>query len=448
MRDEKDDMEPGEIDRTEIERYRAGMMSPAEQHALEKKALSDPFLADALEGAESISEQAFFTDVSGLSKKLRRSKLTAWLVPLRIAAGVVMVIASGSLFLYLNQSEPSSLALEKSASPSQTFDSSAFAQRDSASKLLSLAKPEEAGIKTKPSLNQPTPTNSVRDDKGTLAAVSKSSAGGTGIRVNGDEEKIAIEAEISDDKKEGKLESAPLIASAPAGAGVTDKRSSEPSRSARAKDVQALSRSNQTIAGRVTSADNGSALPGVNVVVKGSDEGAVTDVQGNYQLSTQHNNPQLIFYSIGREHKEVNTQNQPQVDVQMNSDEKQRSEIAVTGPPVNQEVTARDDHSTTPAISLAQPVGGREAFQKYLETKIQYPARALAKRTEGKVTIEFTLTPAGELNSFRILKGIGEGCDEELIRLIKEGPRWMPTLKNAIALQDKVVIQLTFSLPR
>ena len=41
----------------------------------------------------------------------------------------------------------------------------------------------------------------------------------------------------------------------------------------------------RTVSGKVTSAEDGSAIPGVNIVVKGTTTGAVTDIDGNYKLT-------------------------------------------------------------------------------------------------------------------------------------------------------------------
>ena len=54
--------------KNDIEKYLRNELSPAERHALEKKALSDPFLADALEGGESFPD--FSTDVQKLNASL------------------------------------------------------------------------------------------------------------------------------------------------------------------------------------------------------------------------------------------------------------------------------------------------------------------------------------------------------------------------------------------
>jgi protein TonB len=52
------------------------------------------------------------------------------------------------------------------------------------------------------------------------------------------------------------------------------------------------------------------------------------------------------------------------------------------------------------------------------------------------------------LTNFIILRGIGGGCDEELIRLIKEGPKWIPTKKDNVPVQDKAKVRLKFELLR
>ena len=56
----------------DIEKYRKGLLTEKEMHLLEKRALSDPFLADALEGAESIGSEDF--SVAGFGMLLRESE--------------------------------------------------------------------------------------------------------------------------------------------------------------------------------------------------------------------------------------------------------------------------------------------------------------------------------------------------------------------------------------
>jgi hypothetical protein len=63
------------------------------------------------------------------------------------------------------------------------------------------------------------------------------------------------------------------------------------------------------------------------------------------------------------------------------------------------------------------------------------------------VTVQFTVQINGQLGDFEILKGIGYGCDDEVIRLIKQGPAWEPTKKGNQPVTDKVKVRLKFEIP-
>ena len=86
----------------------------------------------------------------------------------------------------------------------------------------------------------------------------------------------------------------------------------------------------QTISGQVTSAQDGGALPGVNVVVKGTTIGTITDIEGNYQLSASEDAETLVFSFIGLKTEEVSINNQSTIDLKMSDDVAELSEVVVT----------------------------------------------------------------------------------------------------------------------
>jgi hypothetical protein len=81
--------------------------------------------------------------------------------------------------------------------------------------------------------------------------------------------------------------------------------------------------------GKVTSADDGSPLPGVNVVVVGSQQGSITDIDGNYTISVAEGTT-LKFSYIGYLDQEIQVGNQSVIDVSMETDVTQLSEVVVT----------------------------------------------------------------------------------------------------------------------
>ncbi len=87
----------------------------------------------------------------------------------------------------------------------------------------------------------------------------------------------------------------------------------------------------RVVTGKVTSADDGSALPGVNVIVKGTTVGISTDGNGNYSLNVPSSGNTLVFTFIGLATQEVEIGSRSVIDVVMASDATQLQEIIVSG---------------------------------------------------------------------------------------------------------------------
>jgi len=86
----------------------------------------------------------------------------------------------------------------------------------------------------------------------------------------------------------------------------------------------------QTVSGKVTSQDDGSALPGVTVAVKGTSNGTSTDAEGNYSLPVPAQGGVLVFSFIGMVAKEIAINNQTRINVTLAPDAKQLSEVVVS----------------------------------------------------------------------------------------------------------------------
>ncbi|HTH32650.1 MAG TPA: TonB-dependent receptor plug domain-containing protein, partial [Lacibacter sp.] len=87
----------------------------------------------------------------------------------------------------------------------------------------------------------------------------------------------------------------------------------------------------RTVSGKVTSAEDGSSLPGVNVILKGTTVGVATDADGNYSIQIQGSEGTLVFTFIGLETKEIEIGEQTVINVPLAMDITQLSEIVVVG---------------------------------------------------------------------------------------------------------------------
>jgi TonB family protein len=97
-------------------------------------------------------------------------------------------------------------------------------------------------------------------------------------------------------------------------------------------------------------------------------------------------------------------------------------------------------------INQCHPVTGDSAYSLYIYTHLKFPDAAQQKGIEGEVWVQFTVNPDSTLHNFYIVKSLGSGCDEEAIRLIKQGPEWVPQIVNGKAVISKPVYKIPFSL--
>ena len=85
------------------------------------------------------------------------------------------------------------------------------------------------------------------------------------------------------------------------------------------------------VTGTVLSGDNEEGLPGVNVIVKGTTTGGITDIEGNYSVNISDDNASLIFSSVGYETVEIAVGNQSVIDITLALDVTSLDEIVVIG---------------------------------------------------------------------------------------------------------------------
>lgn len=86
----------------------------------------------------------------------------------------------------------------------------------------------------------------------------------------------------------------------------------------------------RTVSGKVTSEEDGSTLPGVTVVLKGTTTGTTTDLDGNYKLSVPGEGGTLVYSFVGMTSQEVEIGQRSVIDLTMVSDAQQLTEVVVT----------------------------------------------------------------------------------------------------------------------
>lgn len=113
----------------------------------------------------------------------------------------------------------------------------------------------------------------------------------------------------------------------------------------------------QTVTGRVTSTSDGSALPGVTVLEKGTTNGITTGANGEFSLTVQPN-ATLVFRFIGMTAQEIPVGGRTSINVQLAPDERQLEEVVVTGYTVQNQREVSGSISTVKSAEISQvPIG-------------------------------------------------------------------------------------------
>ena len=147
----------------------------------------------------------------------------------------------------------------------------------------------------------------------------------------------------------------------------------------------------QSVSGRVTDATSGDGLPGVNILIKGTTSGTISDTDGNYNLQAA-SNATLVFSFVGYEAQEVSINGRSNINVSMSADLTQLSEVVVVG------------YGTQRKVDLTGAVGSISTEQ--IATRpINSPDQALAGQVAGVSIINRAGDPAAPIN-VRI-RGVG-----------------------------------------
>lgn len=101
-------------------------------------------------------------------------------------------------------------------------------------------------------------------------------------------------------------------------------------------------------------------------------------------------------------------------------------------------------------VKLDRPplyIGGSAMMLEAINKNIRYPREARENRTSGKVYVAFTIDHSGKATSHRVIKGIGDGCDEEALRTVKEIPgNWLAGLLDGEAVDVEYVLPVSFTI--
>jgi TonB family protein len=463
----------------DIEKYHQGLLSNKERHDLEKAAMDDPFLADALEGY-AVAGVNVANDIAELKKRLAEKTEETKVISLKAAprnnfkllrAAVLLAFVAGAgLLIY----------------------QFGFNKKDTEIAQVKTTTKEKDGVTDTSKttvINPATTTTPVFETKSVNGPVTNESAavtdketkpGGNTNSNTGEQTPVVTGKTTFDDIVVNKPVEAPVTALPPkaadkkedkgvvadkvtekdevareeaykkaklksneqetvVGGGVVKDQSTQqnnrnitPSRKA---NEQAYSRDqNQNQAtnvfrGRVTDADN-NGVPFANVTnVQDNNAGTYTDARGFFNLTYPDSILTVQVRSIGFENNNVQLRNAvPNNQVVLQDDRKTLSEVVLSKQKPNSTVRSRDGNLK---LDEPEPADGWNNYDTYLTNNLEVPEDLKNRQTgSNEVQVSFEVDKNGEPTNIKVEKSLCAKCDKEAIRLVKEGPKWKRKAKK------------------
>jgi|WetSurMetagenome_2_1015567.scaffolds.fasta_scaffold56140_3 TonB family protein len=87
---------------------------------------------------------------------------------------------------------------------------------------------------------------------------------------------------------------------------------------------------------------------------------------------------------------------------------------------------------------------GDSSIMEYLKSTITYPQSAIDNNIHGKVFVSFIVEKTGSVSNIEIVKGIGYGCDEQVVHAIENMPSWTPGIIQGQNVNVKMILPIEF----
>ena len=444
----------------DIQQYLSGKLTPLQMNAMEKAALTDPFLAEAIEGYESMQQEDWKKQLAELKEGFSQQKnTTAKVIALprktnwfKYAAAVLLIGGTATISYWLINKKEDQQQIAQTVKTTSASDSI----QPAATNKEVIADSQKANTTGE---TVPVDNNFATIDKNAEAVTEKIRPDSNFIY------KPAVQPPATFAKENGgrimedvvvnqQAASAANTATPPAvsntvngkeGYNKTASRQEELKKAdavemrekASSKDEQQL---NHNFIAQVVGPDN-TPLPFANISIKSENFGTYADVQGNFRLVSPDSLLTVEIRSAGYQPKSYTLKS----DVAQNKIVLAEDNLAfkqktvVSGSTAARSVVSRRATLLKDSVINVEPADGWDNYNTYVDNNIEIPDDILIKNIHGQVELSFDVKSNGSITNIKVDKSLCNNCDEVAKRLIEQGPQWK--VKKGRKGRGKITVQ-------
>ena len=230
------------------------------------------------------------------------------------------------------------------------------------------------------------------------------------------------------------------------------------------KSVENLPEEKVKVAGKVVEEKNGLPVLGASIIVRGTTNGTLTDVDGNFSIVANEGDV-LLFSFVGSQTQSVIVPKggAKSMVVSMKDDVQNLDEVMVIGYAAYEdevveaksiklptEEKREDEEQVIFQVVEEMPSfpGGMRECMMFLGRNIKYPVLAQEAKIEGRVIVQFVVDRDGSITDTKVLRSVSPELDAEALRVVGMMPKWNPGKQRGKAVAVKYTMPITFHLEK
>ncbi len=425
----------------DIEKYLSGNLSPMQMHAMEKAALDDPLLAEAMEGYEAVKGNRWDEQLVALRTAIADKGAVAKVIPLhksknnwwKVAAAILIIGGATALTYVLTNNKAEEKGTVEIAQINPAQDTAVQTVPETPASVTASLNPTATKTKEELTTNGPviktTPVTTGNAAIITIPAKEESLAL-TDKNIPGavpDNTKISAPAPVVNSNSNNNAQLSEVVSN-----GLSKQQDSKTDdeflnrqRSLSKPSAKKEAVLNNYFTAQVVGPDN-SPLPFTNISIKKENFGTYADAKGMVRLISTDSILNVEVKSVGYLPKVYALRNnQAQTKIVLQEDEMaQKDKVVIGRAQANNNQRSRRATLLTDSVINVEPADGWENYNTYVANNLDIPEDMLKRDIRGEVELSFDVRSNGTITNLRVNKSLGTEYDEAAKRLIMEGPQW------------------------
>ena len=210
-----------------------------------------------------------------------------------------------------------------------------------------------------------------------------------------------------------------------------------------------------TLNGQVMKYPDKTPVPGASIIIRGTTDGTLADIDGNFQLPVKEGDVIIVSY-VGLQTQQLHVQSFANLVVWMKADVQPMEEIVVVGyapeeekkqPVAKEEVKQTEEEVIFQVVEqMPEFPGGMSEAMKFLAKNIKYPVAAQQAKIEGRVIVQFVVGKDGSISDVHTVRSVSPELDAEAIRVVSMMPKWNPGKRRGKAVPVSYTMPIMFRL--